>query len=43
MTYKELMINTIRAHQYYEEGVLEAKSEAEVKDIYEALLDWMEE
>lgn len=42
MNYKELMIAFIRSIQYYESGVLEAMTEAEVKEIYEALIDWFD-
>ena len=38
---KEYMIGIIRQHQFYNEGVLEAMSEEEVRDIYESLLDWI--
>lgn len=38
---KEYMIGIIRQHQFYKEGVLEAMSEEEVRDIYESLLDWI--
>ena len=38
---KEYMIGIIRAHQYYDEGVLEAKSEEEIREIYEIIIDWL--
>lgn len=41
MTYKDMMIQVIREHQYYKAGELEQMDEAEVKEIYEALLDWI--
>ena len=37
----DYMINIIREHQHYEDGVLEAMSEDEVREIFEALLDWL--
>lgn len=37
------MIEVIRSHWYYPEGELESKSELEVRAIYEALIDWVEE
>lgn len=38
---KQLMIDVIRAHQYYEAGLLEGLSEDEVRNIYESLIDWI--
>ena len=40
-TYKEIMIETLRDHQYYKENELEAMTEDEVNDIYERLIDWL--
>lgn len=39
---KAYMIEIIRSHWYYEDGVLESKSESEVKEIFESLIDWVE-
>lgn len=38
---KEYMITVIQGHWYYAPGVLEGMSEAEVKEIYERLIDWL--
>lgn len=38
---KEYMIEVIRQHQYYTDGILEAMTEEQVREIFEALLDWM--
>lgn len=40
--YKAYMIKTIREHWFYIDGELEAKSESEVKEIYERLIDWID-
>lgn len=39
---KAYMIEIIRNHWYYEDGVLESKSESEVKEIFDSLIDWLE-
>ena len=39
----EYMIKIIKEHWYYEEEALENMTEDEVRDIFEALLDWIEE
>lgn len=39
---KEYMIGTIKEYQYYKDGELESMSEQEIREIYEAVLDWME-
>ena len=41
MTIRECMIDTIKAYQYYEGGVLESLTDEELKDVYESLLDWI--
>ena len=38
---KQLMIDVIRSHQYYEAGLLESLTEDEVRNIYESLIDWI--
>ena len=38
---KEYMISIIRQHQYYEDNILEAMTESEVREIFENLLDWI--
>lgn len=38
---KEIMIKMVKAYQYYEDGELEELTEAEVKEIYENLIDWI--
>lgn len=43
MTYREYMIKTIRKHWYFKEGELESLPESALKDVYEQLLDWIEE
>lgn len=40
---KEYMIEIIRSNWYYKEGSLESKTEEEIKEIFESLLDWIEE
>ena len=35
------MIQLIKQHWYYEDGVLESMSEDEIRDIYERLIDWL--
>ena len=41
--WKQIMINTIRACQYYEPGELEKMTASEVQIIYDELLDrWLE-
>ena len=40
-TMKEMMINLIRQHWYYEAGTLESMTEEEVREIYESLIDWI--
>ena len=40
---KAYMIKLIREHWFYEDGELECKSELEVRAIFEALVDWVEE
>lgn len=41
--WKQIMISTIRACQYYEPGELEKMTASEVQIIYDELLDnWME-
>ena len=37
----DYMISIIREHQHYEDGVLEEMREDEVREIFEALLDWL--
>lgn len=39
--YKDLLIEVIRKHQYYEAGSLESMSFQEVRKIYESLMDWI--
>lgn len=39
----EYMIGIIKQHWFYEDGELESMPESEIRDIYEALLDWIEE
>ena len=39
--WKQIMIDVIRSHQYYEEGSLERLTEEEVREIYENLIDWL--
>lgn len=39
---KQYMVNVIRAHQYYEDGALEAMSTEQVREIYETIIDWLE-
>lgn len=41
MTVREIMIDVIRAYQYYEDGVLESLTDEELKDAYESLMDWI--
>lgn len=38
---KEIMIKLIKVYQYYEDGVLESLTEAEVRELYESLIDWI--
>ena len=40
---KEYMIGIIRNHWWYEDGKLESMNINEVRDIFERLLDWIEE
>lgn len=40
---KDYMISIIKVHQYYEEGTLEAMTEEEVREIYNDVIDWLEE
>lgn len=42
-SYKEYMISIIRSHQYYKAGTIERMTEKQVKDIFEELLDWIEQ
>lgn len=42
MTFREIMIATIRHFQYYEAGVLESKSDEQLREIYERVIDWVE-
>ena len=39
---KEYMIGIIREHWYFEPGSLETMDEADVKEIFERLIDWLE-
>ncbi len=41
MTNKEWLIERIKDHQYYEDGVLEAMTEAELLEIWNRLIDWI--
>lgn len=41
--FKGFMICIIRRHWHYEDGVLEKMSDEEVREIFERLLDWIEE
>lgn len=38
----QYMIMIIREYWYYKEGTLEKMTEAEVREIYKNLLDWLE-
>lgn len=40
---KGFMIAIIRRHWYYEKGSLESMGEPEVREVFERLLDWIEE
>lgn len=40
---KQYMIDIIRMHLYYEEGKLESMTEEEVREIYNDVIDWLEE
>lgn len=40
-TWKQIMIETIRAHQHYDIGELERMTESELQAIYEDLIDWL--
>ena len=39
--FRDYMIQTIRSHQYYEDGKLESMSDEELRDIYECLINWI--
>lgn len=43
MSAREQKIQIIRQWQYYKQGRLESMSDEEIDEIYERLLDWMEE
>jgi len=43
MSARELKIQIIRQWQYYKPGRLESMPDEEIDEIYERLLDWMEE
>lgn len=36
------MIETIKEHWYFDEGILEAMDDGSIRDIYEELIDWLE-
>ena len=36
------MIETVRQYQYYEKGELESMNAAQIKGIYEGVIDWIE-
>lgn len=38
---KEYMISIIRQHQYFEAGALEQLTEMQIRELYEALIDWI--
>ena len=38
---KQMMIDLIRQHLYYEKNVLEDMTEEEVREIYESLIDFI--
>ena len=38
---KQYMIELIRKYQYFEEGALEALDDKELKELYEAVVDWL--
>lgn len=39
--YIDYMIGMIRKYQGYEDGVLESMTGAEIKEIFECLVDWL--
>ena len=42
-TWRDIMIATIKAHQYYEAGALERMTDSEIQMIYDDLIDnWIE-
>lgn len=40
--FKGFMIEIIKRHQFYDAGKLEKMTEGEVREIFERLLDWIE-
>lgn len=41
--WKQIMIELIRKHQYYADGALESMTEDAVKEIYEKVIDWLDD